>query len=138
MPPAGSATPPADAAIWFGSLVIHLALTAAAASRLEQGCFREAVSGWVGKALGPLPTPALLRAEDPGRIDHVEALSAAADYLQCREYAVDLIRVGLAEPDQAPEERGVDAHCAVTNDKKVRITVISMLGRLAAVSAGRG
>ncbi|MER7585527.1 hypothetical protein [Kitasatospora sp. NPDC097691] len=138
MPPAGTDTPPAEATAWFGTLLIHLALTAAAASELEPGCPREAVSEWIGEVLGPLPTPALLRAADPGRIDHVEAVSAAADHSRYHEYTVDLIRVGLTDPDQAPDERGVDAHCAVTNDKKARITVMAMLGRLAAVPDGRG
>ncbi|MFJ3219538.1 hypothetical protein ACIPLC_26895 [Kitasatospora sp. NPDC086801] len=138
MPPAGTDTPPAEVTTWFGSLLIHLALTAATASRLERGCPREAVSGWIGEVLGPLPTPALLRAADPDRIDHVEAVSSAADYSRCHEYTVDLIRVGLTEPDQAPDERGIEAHCAVTNDKKARITVIAMLGRLAVVADGRG
>ncbi|MFH9354541.1 hypothetical protein [Kitasatospora sp. NPDC017646] len=138
MPPAGTGTPPTEAAAWFGSLVIHLALTAAASSELERGCSRGAVSEWVEEVLGPVPTPARLRAEDPGRIDHVEAVSAAADYLRCREYAVDLIGVGLVEPDVAPDERAVDAHCAVTNDKDARITVMSMLGRLATDPGGRG
>ncbi|MEU1286904.1 hypothetical protein [Kitasatospora sp. NPDC005856] len=132
MPPAGGDTPPGEAARWFGSLLVHLALTAATASKLERGCSREAVSGWIGEVLGPPPTPALLRAEDPGRIDHVEAVDAAAGHSRCREYAVDLIRLGLAEPDAAPDERGVDAHCTVTNDKKARIIVMAMLGRLAA------
>lgn len=138
MPPAGTDTPPAEAANWFGSLLIHLALAAASASRLERGCPRETVAGWIGEVLGPLPTPALLRAADPGRIDHVEAVRAVADYSRCREYAVDLVRVGLTEPDEAPDERGVDAHCAVTNDKDARITVMAMLGRLASVPGGRG
>ncbi|MBD0694653.1 hypothetical protein [Streptomyces sp. CBMA123] len=138
MPPAGGDTPPAEAARWFGSLLVHLALTAASASELERGCPREAVSEWIGEVLGPVPTPALLRAEDPGRIDHVEAVSAAEGYSRCQEYAVDLIRLGLADPDEAPDERGVDAHCAVTNDKKLRITVMAMLGRLAAGPGGRG
>ncbi|MFJ6775057.1 hypothetical protein ACIQOV_29540 [Kitasatospora sp. NPDC091257] len=137
MPPAGTDTPPAEVTAWFGTLLIHLALAAAITSKLERGCPREAVSGWIGEVLGPPPTPALLRAADPGRIDHVEAVSAAADYSQCHEYAVDLIRLGLAEPDEAPDERGVDAHCAVTNDSRTRITVIAMLGRLAAVPGGR-
>ncbi|MFE6052563.1 hypothetical protein ACFQ6N_17555 [Kitasatospora sp. NPDC056446] len=132
MPPAGTDTPPAEATTWFGSLLIHLALTAASASRLERGCSREAVSGWISEVLGPLPTPALLRAEDPGRIDHVEAVRAVADYSWCRESAVNLIRLGLAQPDEEPDRRGVDAHCAVTNDKDARITVMAMLGRLAA------
>ncbi|MEE1782958.1 hypothetical protein PUR71_08520 [Streptomyces sp. SP17BM10] len=138
MPPAGTDTPPAEAAAWFGSLVIHLALTAATASDLERGCSREAVSEWIGEVLGPVPTPALLRAEDPGRIDHVEAVSAAADCSRLREHAVDLIRVGLIEPDEDPDQRAVDAHCAVTNDKHARIVVMAMLGRLAADPGGRG
>ncbi|MER7755230.1 hypothetical protein [Kitasatospora sp. NPDC097643] len=133
MPPAGTATPPAEAATWFGSLLIHLVLAAATASKLERGCSREAVSGWVGEVLGPLPTLALLRGADPGGIDHVEAVSAAAHYSRFHEYTVDLICwVGLADPDQAPDARGVDAHCTVTNDKAARITVLGMLGRLAA------
>ncbi|MFF3001913.1 hypothetical protein ACFVTF_03785 [Kitasatospora sp. NPDC057940] len=138
MPPAGTDTPPAEAARWFGTLLIHLALTAASASRLEQGCPRETVSEWIGETLGPMPTPALLRAADPDRIDHVEAVRAAADYSQCREYAVDLVRVGLTDPDEDPDERGVSAHCAVTNDKDARITVMAMLGRLAADPGERG
>ncbi|MFD5464976.1 hypothetical protein ACFWIQ_19425 [Kitasatospora sp. NPDC127059] len=138
MPPAGTDTPPAEAAAWFGTLLIRLALAAAASSGLERGCPRETVSGWIKEVLGPPPSPALLRAADPGRIDHVEAVSAAADYSRCHEYAVDLIRLGLAEPDEAPDERGVDAHCAVTNDKRTRITVMAMLGRLIGVPGERG
>ncbi|MFE0458567.1 hypothetical protein ACFW1A_04800 [Kitasatospora sp. NPDC058965] len=138
MPPAGTSTPPAEAANWFGSLLIHLALTVADASMLEEGCPREAVSGWITEVLGPPPNPALLRAADPGRIDHNEAVRAAADHTRYHEYAVDLIRIGLTAPDQEPDERGVDAHCAVTNDKTARITVIAMLGRLAADPGGRG
>ncbi|MFE4514461.1 hypothetical protein ACFRMQ_09780 [Kitasatospora sp. NPDC056783] len=138
MPPAGTDTPPAEAAAWFGTLLIHLALTAAADSGLERGCSRETVSEWIDEVLGPPPTPARLRAEDPGRIDHVEATRAAADYSRCREYAVDLIGVGLTDPDEAPAERAVDAHCTVTNDKDVRITVMAMLGRLAAAPGGQG
>ncbi|MGW3230385.1 hypothetical protein [Kitasatospora sp. NPDC001095] len=138
MPPTGVDTPPGEAAQWFGLLLVHLALTAANASKLEQGCSREAVSAWIGEALGPAPTPARLRAGDPVRIDHVEAVSAAADYSRCHEYAVDLVRLGLTDPDAAPDERGVDAHCAVTNDKKTRIIVMAMLGRLAADAGGRG
>ncbi|GAB7184496.1 hypothetical protein ATKI12_4327 [Kitasatospora sp. Ki12] len=138
MPPAGTDTPPAEAATWFGTLLIHLALTAAASSELEPGCPRDAVSEWIGQELGPPPTPALLRAADPDRIDHVEAVSAAADHSRYHEYAVDLIRLGLAEPDEAPDERGVDAHCTVTNDKDARIVVMAMLGRLAAAPGGRG
>nr|BFD95941.1 hypothetical protein KitaXyl93_73010 [Kitasatospora sp. Xyl93] len=138
MPPAGTDTPPAEVTAWFGSLVIHLALTAASASKLERGCPREAVSAWVEQVEGPLPTPARLRAADPDGIDHVEAMSAAAGYSRCREYAVDLIGVGLIEPDEDPDERAVDAHCAVTNDKDARITVMAMLGRLAANPADPG
>ncbi|MFG2913191.1 hypothetical protein ACGF0D_09910 [Kitasatospora sp. NPDC048298] len=138
MPPTGVDTPPDEVAQWFGLLLVHLALTAANASKLGQGCSREAVSVWIGETLGPVPTPALFRAEDPVRIDHVEAVSAAADYSRCHEYAVDLVRLGLTDPDAAPDERGVDAHCAVTNDKKTRIIVMAMLGRLAADSDGRG
>ncbi|MFD0402844.1 hypothetical protein ACFV84_13970 [Kitasatospora sp. NPDC059811] len=138
MPPTGTDTPPAEAANWFGTLLIHLALTAASTSRLEQGCPRETVSEWIEEALGPLPTPALLRAADPGHIDHVEAVRAAEDYSQCREYAVDLIRIGLTDPNEAPDARGVDAHCTVTNDKDARITVMAMLGRLAADPGERG
>ncbi|MFE4356766.1 hypothetical protein DR950_00345 [Kitasatospora xanthocidica] len=137
MPPAGTDTPPAEVTAWFGTLLIHLALSAATTSKLERGCPREAVSGWIGETLGPPPTPALLRAADPGRIDHAEAVSAAADYSRCHEYTVDLIRLGLAEPNEAPDERGVDAHCAATNDSRTRITVIAMLGRLAPVPGGR-
>ncbi|MEU3568423.1 hypothetical protein AB0E96_08330 [Kitasatospora sp. NPDC036755] len=138
MPPAGTETPPAEATAWFGSLIIHLALTAASDSKLEQGCSREAVSAWVEETEGPLPTPARLRATDPGGIDHVEAMTAAAGYSQCREYAVDLIGLGLTDPDEEPDERVVDAHCAVTNDKDARITVMAMLGRLAAAPDGHG
>ncbi|MBD0675159.1 hypothetical protein [Streptomyces sp. CBMA156] len=138
MPPGGTETPPAEATTWFGTLLIRLALVAAASSDLDRGCPREAVSGWVGEVLGPPPTPALLRAADPGRIDHVEAANAAADYSRSREYAVDLIRVGLTEPDQEPDERGVEAHCAVTNDKNVRIIVMALLGRLATAPDGQG
>ncbi|MEV7603542.1 hypothetical protein AB0O91_39855 [Kitasatospora sp. NPDC089797] len=138
MPPAGTDTPPAEVAAWFGSLLIHLALTAAASSGLARGCPRETVSEWIGEVLGPPPTPALLRAADPGRIDHVEAVSAAAGYSRCREYAVDLVRVGLTDPEEDPDARGVDAHCTVTNDKDLRITVMAMLGRLAAPPDGRG
>ncbi|MEU9048445.1 MULTISPECIES: hypothetical protein [unclassified Kitasatospora] len=138
MPPTGTDTPPAEAATWFGTLLIHLALTAATASKLEPGCHRDAVSEWIGRELGPPPTPALLRAADPGRIDHVEAVSAAADYSRYHEYAVDLVRVGLTDPDQEPDERGVDAHCAVTNDQDARITVMAMLGRLIPVPGDRG
>ncbi|MFE7588804.1 hypothetical protein ACFU6K_05345 [Kitasatospora sp. NPDC057512] len=137
MPPAGTDTPPAEVTAWFGTLLIHLALSAALTSELERGCPREAVSGWIGEVLGPPPTPALLRAADPGRIDHAAAVSAAADYSRCHEYAVDLVRLGLAEPNEAPDERGVDAHCAATNDSRTRITVIAMLGRLAPVPDGR-
>ncbi|WP_031064471.1 hypothetical protein [Streptomyces sp. NRRL WC-3742] len=138
MPPAGVDTPPAEAANWFGLLLIHLALTAARASHLEQGCSREAVAGWIGDVLGPLPTPALLRGEDPGRIDHVEAVKAVEAYARCRDYAVDLVRIGLTDPEEEPDPRGVDAHCAVTNDKRTRITVMALLGRLAADPAARG
>ncbi|MFF7994748.1 hypothetical protein ACFZDG_33875 [Kitasatospora xanthocidica] len=138
MPPAGTDTPPAEAATWFGTLLIHLALTAAATSKLEPGCPREAVTEWIGQELGPPPSPALLRAADPDRIDHVEAVSAAADHSRYHEYTVDLVRVGLTDPDQAPDERGVDAHCAVTNDKDARITVMAMLGRLIPVPGDRG
>ncbi|MEU8513562.1 hypothetical protein AB0C76_18520 [Kitasatospora sp. NPDC048722] len=138
MPPTGTDAPPAEVAAWFGSLVLHLALTAATASDLERGCSREAVSGWIGEVLGPLPSPALLRAADPARIDHVDAVSAAAACSRLREYAVDLIRVGLIEPDEDPDQRAVDAHCAVTNDKDARIIVMAMLGRLAPGPGGRG
>jgi hypothetical protein len=96
------------------------------------------VTEWIGQELGPPPTPALLRAADPARIDHVDAVSAAADHSRCREYAVDLVRVGLTDPDRAPDERGVDAHCTVTNDKDVRIVVMAMLGRLIPVPGDRG
>ncbi|MCC9311424.1 hypothetical protein LN042_30920 [Kitasatospora sp. RB6PN24] len=131
MPPDGSATPPDQAATWFATLVIRLALAAAAASELERGCSREAVSGWIEQVLGPPPTPALLRAQDPGRIDHVEAVRAAAEHGRCREYAVDLVRLGLTEPEDAVDERGAAALSAVTGDKQRQITVIQMLGRLA-------
>ncbi|MFE4973334.1 hypothetical protein ACFRAR_14615 [Kitasatospora sp. NPDC056651] len=137
MPPAGTKTPPAEAAAWFGTLLIHLALTAATDSRLARGTSREAVSGWIGEQLGPPPTPARLRAEDPGRIDHLQAVSLAESYSQCREYATDLIGIGLADPDEAPAERAINAHCTVTNDKDTRITVMAMLGRLAADPRGR-
>ncbi|MGW7448399.1 hypothetical protein [Kitasatospora sp. NPDC054795] len=137
MPPTGTDTPPAEVTAWFGTLLIHLALTAATTSKLERGCSREAVAGWIAEVLGPPPTPALLRAADPGRIDHVEAVGAAADYSRCHEYTVDLVRLGLADPDQAPDERGVDAHCSATNDSRTRITVIAMLGRLATVPGGQ-
>ncbi|MGA5819848.1 hypothetical protein ACPC54_18550 [Kitasatospora sp. NPDC094028] len=138
MPPAGKGTPPAEAATWFGSLLIHLALTTATASKLERGCPRETVSAWINDVLGPLPTPAQLRAEDPGRIDHVEAVRDAADYARCHEYAVDLIRVGLAAPGEDLDERGVDAHHAVVNDKKAHIIVTRMLARLTAAAGVRG
>ncbi|MFJ9690803.1 hypothetical protein [Kitasatospora sp. NPDC101183] len=132
MPPAGGETPPAEVTAWFGTLLIQLALTAASDSPLEQGCCREAVSEWIGQVLGPPPTPALLRAQDPGRIDHVAAVSTAEAYSQYREYAVDLVRIGLTDPNEAPDPRGVSAHCTVTNEKTTRITVMAMLGRLAA------
>ncbi|MFJ4185344.1 hypothetical protein [Kitasatospora sp. NPDC089509] len=131
MPPTGTDTPPAEVTAWFGTLLVHLALTASAASKLEQGSSRETVSQWIGQTLGPAPTPALLRAQDPGRIDHTEAVNAAANYTRYHEYTVDLVRIGLTDPNQDPDARGVDAHCAVTNDKDARITVMAMLGRLA-------
>ncbi|MGF1425604.1 hypothetical protein [Kitasatospora sp. LaBMicrA B282] len=138
MPPAGTATPPDQAAAWFGSLLLRLALAAAAGSELERGCSRQAVSDWIGQVLGALPTPALLRAQDPGRIDHGQAVRAAADHSRCREYAVDLIRVGLAEPDDALDERGAEALSAVTGDKQMQLTVIKTLGRLAPTPGRRG
>ncbi|MEU4116762.1 hypothetical protein AB0F71_19990 [Kitasatospora sp. NPDC028055] len=137
MPPDGGDTPPAEVARWFGLLLVHLALTAASASELERGSSRETVSEWLEEVLGPVPTPALLRAGDPTRIDHVEAVSATESYAQCREYAVDLIRLGLVDPKEEPDERGVDAHCAVTNDKQMRIMVMAMLGRLGAGPGAR-
>ncbi|MFI2608935.1 hypothetical protein [Kitasatospora sp. NPDC018619] len=137
MPPAGTDTPPAEVTAWFGTLLVHLALTVAMTSELERGCPREAVSEWIEEVLGPRPTPALLRAADPGRIDHVEAVNAAAEYARCHEYTVDLVRLGLTDPDEAPDERGVEAHCAATNDSRTRITVIAMLGRLSAAPGGR-
>ncbi len=137
MPPAGTSTPPTEAATWFATLLIRLALTAATASNLEQGSSRETTSRWIEKVLGPPPTPALLRATDPGRIDHTEAVNAAADHTRCHEYTVDLVRIGLTDPNQEPDQRGIDAHCTVTNDKTTRITVIAMLGRLTAMSAAQ-
>ncbi|GAB2749785.1 hypothetical protein [Kitasatospora kifunensis] len=133
MPPAGGDTPPDQAARWFGLLLLHLALAAARACELRPGCSREAVAQWTTHALGPLPTPALIRGADPARIDHHAAASAARDYAQYIAYTVDLLRVGLTPPGEEVDTRVVDAHQAATNNKTARINVIALLARLAAV-----
>ncbi|KIQ65823.1 hypothetical protein TR51_18990 [Kitasatospora griseola] len=133
VPPAGSSTPPDEAARWFGLLLIHLSLAASAASELEPGCSRETLSQWIADALGPAPTPALIRGADPVRIDHATAAGASADYARYVEYAVDLMRIGLTSPDEEVGQQTIAAHQAATNDKTACINVIALLARLAAV-----
>ena len=74
---------------------------------------------------------------DRAALDSAVKAVAAADHTRCHEYTVDLVRIGLTDPNQEPDQRGIDAHCTVTNDKTTRITVIAMLGRLTAMSAAR-